>query len=249
MHFRVQLISCGCCLLLASQMAVATAKGRKPAQRPSTPPPVQTAPPVPQPPPTPEQMPATPPHVTMSNGLLSITADNSTLGDVLSAVRRQTGAALELTSGASNERVAVRLGPASPRDVIQQLLAGSKYDYILVGSPTDPSALQRIILTTRAPGGAGMAVASNQPAPPPQSNYQPPPDVSEAEEDQAPEPAPPEPPQQPQGEQQPVTPPSGPQPYSNQPKTPEQLLQELQRMQQQQQQQQGPRGPGAQPPQ
>jgi hypothetical protein len=190
-------------------------------------------------------MPAVPPRVSMSNGMLSISADNSTLGDILTAVRRQTGASLEVPPSIANERVATNLGPGSPREVLQDLLSGSRFDYIIVGTPQNPNAVQRIILTPRSGGTGGPAIANNQPMAPSQSNYQPPSDVGETvDEEPQPEPAPPEPPQQ-QG-----NPPTGAQPYPNQPtstqqqqpKTPEQLLQELQQMQQQQQQR-PPRNP------
>jgi hypothetical protein len=241
MHFRLKIALTCCVLLLASHFGLAANKRRKPVQQP-TPPPVQEAPPVPQPPPTPEQMPAVAPRVSMDNGMLTISAENSTLGDILGAVRKQTGAALEVPPAASSERVATRLGPGAPRDVLQQLFAGSKFDYIIVGSPQDPNGLQRIILTARGTGGAsGSTVANNAP----QNSYQPPPDASDAmDEDPQPEPQP-----EPAPPEQTVTPPNGAQPYSNQPKTPEQLLQELQQMQQQQQPGRPPREGGPQPPQ
>jgi hypothetical protein len=245
MHFRLKFAGCCCCVLMIGELGFAVPKKHKTTQPP--PAPVQEAPPIPQPPPTPEQMPAVPPRVSMSNGMLSISADNSTLGDILTAVRRQTGAWLEVPPSIANERVATNLGPGSPREVLQDLLSGSRFDYIIVGTPQDPNAVQRIILTPRSGGGTGgPAIANNQPMAPSQSNYQPPSDVGETvDEEPQPEPAPPEPPQ-PQG-----NPPTGAQPYSNQPnstqqqqqpKTPEQLLQELQQMQQQQQQR-PPRNP------
>jgi hypothetical protein len=229
MHFRVRILLC--LLLLASQVAMAAPAKRKKAKQPPPPEPVQQAPEVPKPPPTPEEMPAVAPHVSMNNGMLTISADNSTMGDILSAVRRQTGAVLELPAGLSSERVATRLGPGTPQSVIQQLFVGSKFDYIIVGSPQDPNALQRIIVTPRGAGGA--SVASNQPTRPAQA-YQPPPEATDTA-DETPEPEPEQSPL-PDPQQQPVTPPTQAQPYSNQPKTPEQLLQELQQMQQQQQQ-------------
>jgi hypothetical protein len=235
MHFRVKILLC---LLLASQMGWAAPAKRKKAKQQPPPEPVQQAPEPPKPPPTPEEMPAVPPRVSMNDGMLTISADNSTMGDILGAVRKQTGAVLEVPPGLQSERVATRLGPGKPESVIQQLFIGSKFDYIIVGSPQDPSALQRIIVTPRGAGGATMA--SNQPANRQQA-YQPPPEATDTtdamDETPEPEPAPPEPQQ--------VTPPTQAQPYSNQPKTPEQLLQELQQMQQQQQQGgRPPRNPG-----
>src|SRR5438552_207194 len=68
----------------------------------------------PIPPPTREQMPPQPPRATFRNGLLSIHADNSTMADVMSAIRRATGASLDLPASAPHERVVSDLAPASP---------------------------------------------------------------------------------------------------------------------------------------
>src|SRR5215467_16031566 len=112
-----------------------------------TPASVQTAPP----PPTPEQGPSSPPKVTFQAGQLTIEARNSTMGDVLNAVKQKTGAAVDMP-GASSERVVGRFGPGAPRDVMAQLLNGSHYDYVLLGSPADPGALKKIVLIARAAG-------------------------------------------------------------------------------------------------
>ena len=167
-------------------------------------------------------------------------AHNSTLGDVLKAVRQQTGAELDIPPNAS-ERVVADLGPGPARDVIAQLLNGTHFNYVMVGSATDPTAVQSIVLTPKP----GLRIL--RPRPPSQ---------------------PPERPQRslaawlrllPRTRRKPWTTPvpmsrtdrrtgSGPKRSQNQqnqqnpsqqtPKTPEQLLQELQRQQQQQQQQQ-----------
>lgn len=205
--------------------------------------PVQQAPVAPQVPPTPEHMPATAPRVTMSNGLLSITAENSTLGDVLNGVHAATGASVDVPLSAAAERVVVQIGPGEPREVLQQLLTGSKFDYIIVGSPQNELAVQRVILTPRSGGGAtppGAVAANHPPAyqPPPQQNSYQPPDIQDDsgidENDNnsigmQPEPSPeitmpPEP--------QPGQPGQAVQQDQNQqgPRTPEQLLQELQQM-------------------
>lgn len=193
----------------------------------------------PPPPPTPEHGPSSPPDVTLSGGQLTITARNSTMSDVLNAVRQKTGAAVDMT-GASNDRVVGKFGPGAPREVMAQLLNGSHYDFVLLGSPTDPGALKKIVLMARAVG----------PEPPPQQQpqqgfqQQPLQAVPQVEVDQnndngsadvVPEQNPPE--EEPQ--EQPEQPEQG-QPGQNGPmvKTPEQLLRELQQQQQQQQQQQ-----------
>src|SRR5439155_9036157 len=89
---------------------------------------------VPPPPPTPEQLPAQPPQVSYLNGQLTIISQNSTLSDILTAVRRQTGAQIEIPAAAS-ERVAGRMGPGPARTVIAELLNGSHFDYVMIASP------------------------------------------------------------------------------------------------------------------
>src|SRR5438477_5760070 len=115
----------------------------------------------PPPPSTPEQGPSSPPDVSFQGGQLVIVARNSTMGDVLNAVKQKTGASVEMPAS-SSERVVGKFGPGAPRDVMAQLLNGSHFDYVLLGSPADPGALKKVVLTARASGP--------EPAPPPQNN-------------------------------------------------------------------------------
>jgi hypothetical protein len=112
--------------------------------------PAQTMPPIPA-----TLMNSTPvlPNVTMEDGLLTIDAPNSTLSAVLSEVHKATGAAIE---GASpNERVAVRLGPGKPGQVIAALLTGTRYDYVILGSPEKQDSVTRVLLKQALQGTAG----------------------------------------------------------------------------------------------
>jgi hypothetical protein len=156
------------------------------------------------------------------------------MGDVLNAVKQKTGAAVEMPVS-SSERVVGQFGPGTPRDVMAQLLNGSHYDYVLVGSPSDPGALKKVVLTARASGPESAPAVQNIPAQPLQAV--PEVDSEQSMEDNEPPVEVPtqsaEEPQQPQGQPTPTI------------KTPEQLLRELQQQQQQQQQQDGqpPGGP------
>ena len=209
---------------------------------------------------TPEQMAPTPPHVSYQNGLLTIDAKNSTLSQVLHSVQAQTGASIEMPSSASSDRVTMQLGPGQPRDVLNTLLNGSKFNYIILGMTGDPGRVQKVILTTRQNAPAAVNTAQNNgPGPQPQ-----------AEEPQDEDMPPPEPEAENPPENQQVAPMPGRfrpgqvpmrSPDTNQPpqqngdqvnggKTPEQLLQELQIMQEQQQryqQQLNPANTGDQP--
>ena len=109
------------------------------------------APVPPPPPPTPEQRPAIPPKLTYQNGLLTIVAQNSTLGDILRDVHSKTGAAIDLP-GTAGERVVGQFGPGSPRDVLASLLNGSHFNYVMVGTPADPDSVTQVILTAKTGG-------------------------------------------------------------------------------------------------
>jgi hypothetical protein len=189
----------------------------------------------PIPPPTREQMPPQPPRVSFRNGLLSIHADNSTMADVMSAVRRSTGASLDLPPSAASERVVTDIGPAAPNDALVKLLDGSRFDYVILQSPQNPALVQLILLhekgapTTLAAGAAPAQPIFNQPQPEPPTEV--PEDQTEPPAQEIPDQAAPA-----QDQQQQQTPEG-----QQQPKTPEQLLEELKQMQRQQQQ------PGQQP--
>jgi hypothetical protein len=91
--------------------------------------------------------------VSFKGGQLTISAQNSTLGDILKAVRTQTGATIDLP-GTAPERVVGHFGPAPARDVLAALLNGSHFNFVLMGSPTDPGALDRVILLAKSSGSA-----------------------------------------------------------------------------------------------
>jgi len=91
---------------------------------------------------------AVPPQVTYQDNQLTIVAPNSTLADILRAVHKQTGAEIEIPS--APDRVVTRLGPGPARDVIADLLNGSRFNYILLGFPEDANALTRVVLVAKS---------------------------------------------------------------------------------------------------
>jgi len=214
--------------------------------------PVAEVPPTPPaPPPTLEQSTPTSPRVSFQNGLLTIDATNSTLSQVLRAVQSRTGASIDIPGGAGSERVVAQLGPGLPRDVLNTLLNGSKFDYVILGVTGNPGAVEKVILTPRQ-SGATITAQGNTVRVPVQD------DESQADEstpvtetveneyqnpDQAPAPPPPG------GFRHPMMPgagqvepgaASGNGETQNGPKTPEQLMQQMQQQQQQYQQQLNP---------
>ena len=81
-----------------------------------------------------DQIPATPAKVSYQDGLLTISAQNSNLGDILRDVHQLTGASIEIPKGSgANQRVITHLGPGAPRDVLAGLLNGTSFNYVMVG--------------------------------------------------------------------------------------------------------------------
>jgi hypothetical protein len=230
-----------CCLLVVNSAWCA----QKPsAAKKTADPVVPEQPEQPPAPPTLEQMPAVAPQVDYHNGQLTIVARNSTLGDILRAVRTKTGASVDFP-GNVTERVVGQFGPGESQDVVAALLNGSHFNYVMMASDTNPNQLKTLIVTSKAGN------LPDNPAPQPAAQPEPPQNQIQAQEqpvDQGTEDftddtvddqqvA-----DQPIGDEQ-----QQPVPQVNispngqvQPnvKTPEQLLQELQQRQQQLQQQQ-----------
>jgi hypothetical protein len=178
-----------------------------------------------------DAIPAVAPQVSYQDGLLTIVAPNSTLADILRGVRKHTAADIEIPSTAS-ERVVTRLGPGPAREVMAELLNGSRFNYILLGSPDNANLLVRVVLVaktsdTQTAGAAGAAQSPAAGA------------ATEAAEAEA-------------ADDADDTPDSGtaeaeqPPAASDQPgvRTPQQMLQEMQQRQLQMQQQATPAQPG-----
>ena len=127
--------------------SVLTATASKPAQQEQIP---QQAPSAG----TPEQAQPKPPLVTYEAGQLTITAENSKLSDILASLRACMGADIDLPASASGERIWARFGPGPARKVLAMLLSGTKLDYIIQASDTDPDGIRNVWLTPRTEGSA-----------------------------------------------------------------------------------------------
>ncbi|HEY6768377.1 MAG TPA: hypothetical protein VI386_26780 [Candidatus Sulfotelmatobacter sp.] len=192
-----------------------------------------------------DSIPAVAPQVSYRDGQLTIVAPNSTLGDILRAVRKQTAAEMEIPSAAS-ERVVTHLGPGPARDIVAELLNGSKYNYVLLGSPSDSTRLTRVVLVAKsAPENPGVNSAqagdanpqgNMAPAPPADASMDAP-DAEPAAEENADDSTADQGANAVDADQQ--------QPVTDQPgiKTPQQMLQEMQQRQLQMQQQMAPGQP------
>ena len=204
----------------------------------TTPAPAQIPPapgsvPVPVTPPSLEQQPASAPQVAFRDGQLTIVARNSSLGAILQEVQTQTGASIDMPANPT-ERVVGQFGPGPAREVLASLLNGSHFNYVLLGSPQNPDALQKVVLLSKSsvseqpisasqsaavqqvPGRPGTIVIPSQD--PDDANAQ-----DNTEDMTEPEQAPDDQAEQNNGQQNGMPPAV---------KTPQQLLQELQRQQQ-----------------
>src|ERR1700693_2080062 len=109
-----------------------------------------------------DQIPPTPAKVSYQGGLLTISAQNSTLGEILRDVRKLTGASIEIPPGSgANERVVAHLGPGAPREVLAGLFNGTAFNYVMVGSNTDPTAVSSVVLTPKTPSAGETQSAAN----------------------------------------------------------------------------------------
>jgi hypothetical protein len=185
------------------------------------------------------------PQVSYDGKQLTITADNSTLSDILAAVRARTGAEIDLPASASSERIAaVHLGPGPAREMLATLLSWTGFDYVIQASDADPLAIQSVLLAVRSKTAAGVATggaaaSARQPLsrtsrrvtePNPSTAETPEPENSVPQQPGTPvEIAPPD---QQSAPTVPESNPNQPQP----PKTPEQMIQELQQLYQQRRQ-------------
>jgi len=95
--------------------------------------------------------------VAFQQGLLTIHSDRASLSEVLNEIHQQTGAEIDLPPGAGQEPVFLDIGPATPKDALNALLDGSSYNFVLVGSSSNPNALERILLSGKD-GSTGVEV-------------------------------------------------------------------------------------------
>ena len=177
----------------------------------------------------PSQQPPKHAQVTYANNILAISADNSSLNQILRQISSTTG--LKITGGVTDERVFGQYGPASLAQILAELIDGTGSNMLL--THPDGAASPELILTPRQGGPT--------PPNPNAAAFDDHPDPQEPAPQQQATPAEPVPP----GNRTivPITPASqtgaapadGSQPDSpNGVKTPQQIYEQLQRLRQQQ---------------
>lgn len=101
---------------------------------------------------TPAQMPPSPPRIVYAGGKLTVVANNAMLDDVLAGIGKAIGADVQGMQPRGTERVFGQFGPAVPSQVIDLLLTGSQYDFVLVGSAGNFGSVREIILSRKQTG-------------------------------------------------------------------------------------------------
>jgi hypothetical protein len=118
-----------------------------------------TPPTTPTPPSTPSQLPPRHAQITYTSGALSISADNSSLNQILNEISHETG--IKISGGVPEERVFGTYGPDAPSQVLAALLDGTGSNVLLV--PSDGDTPPQLILTQRqgAPTPPNPAAATS----------------------------------------------------------------------------------------
>lgn len=88
-------------------------------------------------------------NVSYAQGQLEITADGSSLNQILREIGRLTG--MTITGGVADQRVFGKYGPAAPSDILTSLLQGSGSNMLLLNSASNTPT--QLILTPQQ-GGA-----------------------------------------------------------------------------------------------
>jgi hypothetical protein len=166
--------------------------------------------------------PPQPARIVLAAGQLSVSADNSSLTDILHGLAASSG--MKIDGLGPDQRVFGTYGPGNPREILSSLLDGAGYNVIMIGDSTAGTPLD-LILTQRN----NTPVSTAQPNAYAQQDNDDQDDVPLNVNPPAGEPV-----------QTPRTPgpANAPQNPSNNFRNPQQMLQEMQQMRQQQMQQQ-----------
>jgi hypothetical protein len=102
--------------------------------------------------------------VTYRDGLLTIDAENISLAALLQLIAEKTGAVIDVPKGTAQEHIFEHAGPDTANAVLQRLLNGSPFNFIIVSSPLNPNQPAQVLLSLHTPDTDAPVVAS---APPP----------------------------------------------------------------------------------
>ncbi|MFI5087750.1 MAG: hypothetical protein ACHP7I_05095 [Terriglobales bacterium] len=87
-------------------------------------------------------------HVSYEDGLLSISAQDAPLSDILAQLHQRTGATIDAPAD-MDDRIAAELGPGPAVQVVAALLEATHFNYLIAGAANRPGAVQSIQLTVK----------------------------------------------------------------------------------------------------
>jgi hypothetical protein len=99
--------------------------------------------------PGPADMPPKAPQIRCEGNQLTIAADNSTMSSVLAGVRACIGFEIQLPNGSGDERTYIHLGPGPVREVLDDLLLATDYNFVIQSSNSSPGRVTNVVLTAR----------------------------------------------------------------------------------------------------
>ena len=97
---------------------------------------------------TPAQLPPRHAQIAYAGGALSVSADNSSLNQILRQISSLTG--IKITGGVADERVFGQYGPAAPPQILAELLTGTASNMVI--QQRDENGPAELILTPRQGG-------------------------------------------------------------------------------------------------
>jgi hypothetical protein len=103
------------------------------------------------------------PKVTCDGGQLRISANNSTLSSILTAVHACTGVQIDIPAGAGGSRTFEELGPGPEREVLESLLSGSDFNYVIGSTDENPQKVETVLLMQRTTEIATNAPPTDRP--------------------------------------------------------------------------------------
>jgi len=115
------------------------------------------------------------PQVTYEDGQLTVIAENSSLSEVMRALRSALGADIDLPADIVDQHIWVHLGPGPARRVLRDLLDDTEFNYVMQASDSDPDGIRSVLLTPRSKStgaetaGSPERSAMRRTAPPPRT--------------------------------------------------------------------------------
>ena len=106
--------------------------------------------------------PEQPAQVSLSHGLLTVSANNSGLGQILARIAGMSGMTVEGYS--TGGRVYGIYGPGQPNEVLTRLLTGSGYNFLMLGRSTNGTPRKLVLMRKAADSQLPPANPVAQPA-------------------------------------------------------------------------------------